>query len=298
MSDVQPAPVTTGWVDLPHGQRLHVAQAGEGRGILFLHGFPEYWQMWERALGHFGRRFHAIAPDQRGFNLSFKPPAVADYRVKLLVRDVVDLLDALGHDRVAVVAHDWGGALAWNLAAWHPERVERLVIVNAPHPVTFTRELRENPAQLAASNYMTLLRSEKAERVMAEDGYRRLRRMTLDQWGVNGGPTDSQTVQGYLDAWAQPGALTGMLNWYRASPLHPPEPEAPIPDLDPKLFRVTVPTLVIWGERDTALLPAILDGLEEHVDDLRIERIPEASHWVVHERADRVIALIDEFVGG
>ena len=292
------AALTPGFVDLGEGRRLHVAQAGAGPAMLFLHGFPEYWQMWERVMVHFAPRFRTIAPDQRGFNLSFKPAAVSDYRAKHLVADILDLATALGHERFVLVAHDWGGAIAWNVASWFPDRVEKLVILNAPHPVTFARELRYNPAQLEASRYMTLLRSDKAERVMSEDGFRRLESMTAGQWRENGGPGDDATLRGYREAWGQPGALTGMLNWYRASPLHPPEPEAPLPQMDAEKFHVRVPTLVIWGERDTALLPGNLDGLDHHVDRLRVERIPDASHWVVHERSERVIALIDEFVAG
>lgn len=288
--------ITHRFVDLPNGQRLHLAEAGAGRLLLFLHGFPEFWFMWRDALAHFGGGWHAVAPDQRGYNLSTKPAGIEPYRVRHLVEDILQLATALGHERFTLVAHDWGGAVAWNVAAWHPGRVERLVIVNAPHPVTFARELAHDPAQAAASAYMTLFRSAKAERVMDEDGMRRLRRMTLDQWGANGGPTDAAHVQAYLDAWAQPGALTGMLAWYRASPLHPPEPDAPLPAIDPAKFHVRVPTLVVWGERDTALLPGNLDGLHEHVDDLTIERIPDASHWVMHERPGPAIAAIERFL--
>lgn len=264
--------------------------------MIFLHGFPEYSGMWDAALAHFGTTHLAVAPDQRGYNLSSKPAALRDYRAKPLVEDVLQLADALGHERFTLVAHDWGGAIAWNVAAWHPDRVEKLVILNAPHPITFLRALRDDPEQLAASTYMTLLRSDKAERVLSEDGCRRLFRMTFGQWTENGGPGDESVRQAYLSAWTRPGALTGMVNWYRASPLHPPEPDAPLPDLNPELFRVRVPTLVIWGERDTALRPTILDGLAEFVSPLTIERIPDASHWVVHERPARVLALIDAFV--
>jgi len=284
------------FVDLDNGQRLHTLETGSGPLLMFLHGFPEYSGMWRRQLEHFGATHHCVAPDQRGHNLSSKPPAVRDYRAKPLVDDVVQLATALGHDRTTLVAHDWGGAIAWNVAAWHPERVEKLVILNAPHPITFLRELRNNPAQVEASAYMTFFRTDKAERVLAEDQYRRLKRVTLEQWGANGGDASPQTMNGYVDAWSQPGALTAMLNWYRASPLHPPEPEAALPDLDAAQFRVTVPTLVIWGERDSALLPGVLDGLEDHVDDLRVERIADASHWVVHERGERVNALIERFI--
>lgn len=290
--------ISSRFIDLPNGQRLHVLEAGQGPLLLFLHGFPEYSGMWRRQLEHFASTRHCVAPDQRGHNLSSKPAAVRDYRAKPLVEDVIQLADALGHDRFTLVAHDWGGAIAWNVAAWHPDRVERLVIVNAPHPMTFLRELRNNPAQVEASGYMTFFRTDKAERVLAEDDYRRLKRMTLDQWGANGGDATAEAVAEYVSAWARPGALTGMLNWYRASPLHPPEPDAPLPELDAARFHVRVPTLVIWGERDSALLPGILDGLDRHVDDLRIERIADASHWVVHERGQRVNDLIDAFLAG
>jgi pimeloyl-ACP methyl ester carboxylesterase len=288
--------IATRFVDLPNGQRLHTAVAGAGEPIVFLHGFPEYWGMWRRQLGHFGATHLCIAPDQRGYNLSTKPPAVRDYRAKALVEDVLLLADAFGAARFTLVAHDWGGAIAWNVAAWHPDRVRKLVILNAPHPITFLRELQASPAQRAASAYMTLFRTEKAERVLAEDGYRRLKAMTLNEWGANGGPADAAEVEAYVTAWAQPGALTGMLNWYRASPLHPPEPDAPLPTLDPAQFHVRVPTLVIWGERDRALLPPMLDGLDRYVDDLAVERIADASHWVTHERPDRVNALIAAFL--
>ncbi len=283
-------------VDLDNGQHLHLLEAGSGPLLLFLHGFPEYSGMWRRQLEHFAATHHCVAPDQRGYNLSSKPPAVRDYRAKPLVEDVIQLATALGHERFTLVAHDWGGAIAWNVAAWHADRVDKLVILNAPHPITFLRELQDNPAQVAASAYMTLLRTDKAERVLVEGGYRRLKRMTVEQWGANDGDASPATVAGYVDAWSQPGALSSMLNWYRASPLHPPEPDTPFPVLDPAQFHVRVPTLVIWGERDCALLPGVLDGLEDHVDDLRVERIPDASHWVVHERGERVNALIERFI--
>jgi epoxide hydrolase 4 len=284
-------------IELPNGQRLHVAEAGSGPLMLFLHGFPEAWFMWRGALEQFGDRYHAVAPDQRGYNLSTKPEGTKHYRAKALVQDILQLADALGHQRFILVAHDWGGAIAWNVAAWHPERIEKLVIVNAPHAVTFGRELATSEAQVAASAYMTLFRQAKAERVMSDDGFRRLRAMSFEQWAANGGPGDPATLAAYVEAWSRPGALTGMLEWYRASPLHPPEPEAPLPALDPEMFRVKVPTLVVWGERDHALLPGNLEGLGEVVDDLRVVRIPDASHWVIHERPAQVMGAIEEFVG-
>jgi pimeloyl-ACP methyl ester carboxylesterase len=283
---------------LANGMRLHYVSAGAGPLMLFVHGFPEFWYEWKDQLAEFGRDHRAVALDMRGYNLSSKPAEVSAYKPRHLVEDLRLLIEHLGAARCVMVAHDWGGAVAWNFAAAHPERLDRLVIVNAPHPVTFARELRDNPAQQAASAYMNLFRSEKAERVLAEHDHARLTRMTLDTWAANGGTASDDDRRAYLEAWSQPGALTGSLNYYRASPLHPPEAgskEAP-PRLDPEMFRVRVPTLVIWGERDQALLTGNLDGLEAMVDRLQVVRIPEGSHWVVHEQPETVNALIRAFV--
>jgi pimeloyl-ACP methyl ester carboxylesterase len=287
------------YAQLANGIRLHYASAGSGPLMLFVHGFPEFWYEWKDLLAEFARDHRAVAPDMRGYNLSSKPAQVEQYRARHLVEDLRLLLDHLGAQRCTMVAHDWGGAVAWSFAAAHPERLDRLVIVNAPHPVIFARELRDNPAQQQASAYMNLLRSDKAERVLADDGYARLQRMTLDAWAANGGAATPEDRRAYLEAWSQPGALTGGLNYYRASPLHPPEDGDPPPlalDRAPEAFKVRVPTLVIWGERDQALLTGNLDGLEAHVDRLRVARIPDGSHWVVHEQPARVAGLIREFL--
>lgn len=276
------------------GGKLHYVSAGSGRLMLFVHGFPEFWYAWRAQLEHFGADHHAVALDMRGYNLSFKPAEAAAYRAKYLVQDLAELIRHHTSDKAIVVAHDWGGAAAWNLAAQHPQLIERLVILNSPHPITFARELKHNPAQHAASQYMNLLRSDKAERVMAEDNYRRLFNMTLAGW--HGVRYSEQDRQAYLQAWSQPGALTGGLNYYRASPLYPREPGDAAPELDPAQFMVRVPTLVIWGERDPALLTGILDGLENYVSDLKVVRVPDATHWIAHEKPELVNRLIREFV--
>jgi pimeloyl-ACP methyl ester carboxylesterase len=194
---------------LPNGITLHYASAGSGALVLFVHGFPEFWYEWKDLLSEFGRDHLAVAPDMRGYNLSSKPPEVRDYRAKHLVEDLRLLMDHLGHERCVMVAHDWGGAVAWSFAALHPQRLDRLVIVNAPHPLTFARELRDNPAQRQASAYMNLFRSDKAERVLSENGCARLQRMTLDAWSGNGGTATDADRRAYLAAWTQAGALTG-----------------------------------------------------------------------------------------
>jgi pimeloyl-ACP methyl ester carboxylesterase len=281
-----------------NGVRLHYARSGAGPLMLFLHGFPEFWRGWKKPLEHFGARgWLAVAPDQRGYNLSDRPAAVEQYRARVLIEDIRQLARALGAERFVLVGHDWGGAVAWGFAIAHPELLTHLVIVNSPHPYTFWRELAGNAAQQQASAYMLLLRDAKAERVLSQDGYAKLWQFAFG-WGTP--PFGDEDKAAYMQAWAQPGALTGGLNWYRASPLYPPTPADPGASglrLEAKDFRVKVPTLVIWGEADKALLPGCLEGLEECVPDLRLVRVPEASHWIIHEYPDRVCSEIEHFVG-
>jgi epoxide hydrolase 4 len=283
---------------LGNGIRLHYAQSGDPRChlMLFVHGFPEFCAAWEDQLGEFGGDHHAVAPDLRGFNLSDAPPEVEKYRAKHIIEDLRQLIHYLGHQRCTLVAHDWGGAVAWGFAAAYPEMVNRLVIINSPHPALFQRELTHNPAQIQASAYMNLLRSPRAETLLSENDFARMSKL-LAGMGQNVQWFTPEVQARYKDCWRR--GLTGALNYYRASPLHPAtdtEPGAPAVRLPRELVTVNVPTLVIWGMRDEALLPALLDGLDEYVPRLRVERIEEGSHWVVHEAPRRVNALIREFI--
>jgi len=297
-----PAKLQHAHAELSNGIRIHYASAGAGPLLLFVHGFPEFWYAWKDQLDAFAGDYRTVAPDLRGYNLSSRPPEVEAYRARHLVEDLRLLIDHLGGGPCALVAHDWGGALAWAFAAQHPAYLRRLIMINSPHPVTFARELRDNPAQQQASAYMNLVRSEKAERVLSANNYARLMRMTIDSWRANGGAATAEDRAAYVAAWSQPGALTGGLNYYRASPLHPPEAGsaqgAPDLALDPARFYVHVPTLVIWGERDQALLPGNLDGLDAHVSDLSVIRVPDASHWIVHEQPGLVNRLIRDTLTG
>ena len=277
-----------------NGIRLHTARCGTGPLMLFLHGFPEYWAMWRPMLDHFGARgYCAVAPDLRGYNLSEKPAAVEAYRAKHLMADVLALAAHYTKDKFVLVAHDWGGAVAWGVAIAHPQRLAKLVMVNSPHPYLFWRELCNNPAQQKASEYMRFFRLPKAERVLSENGYARLLGAFSD--------LDEGARQALIEAWSQPGALTGGLNYYRASPMYPPSAEDPGAkklQLEPKDFMVRVPTLVIWGERDTALLPGCIEGLEQVVPGLKLVRVPDATHWVARERTALVIREIEAFTIG
>ena len=287
------------YVEVQPGLRLHYASCGDPSKplLLLLHGFPEYWGAWRGLMPAFADDHHVVAPDQRGYNLSDKPADVRDYRAPLLVGDLVGLIRALGHERCVLVGHDWGGAVAWAFAIAHPEMVERLVILNAPHPVPFARALAGDPAQQQASRYMNWLRRPGSEERLAENGFARLERLLQNPDGADW--FDAATRADYHAAWGQPGALAANVAWYRASPLFPPtesERGAAGVTLDPAAFVVNVPTLVVWGERDIALLPVLLDGLDALVPKIRIVRIPDASHWLVHEQPQRVIDEIRSFV--
>jgi epoxide hydrolase 4 len=279
-----------------NGIRLHFAKSGAGPLMLFLHGFPEFWRAWQAPMAHFAARgWLTVAPDQRGYNLSDKPEGVEAYRAKHMIEDLRQFAAGFSREKFVLVAHDWGGAVAWGLAIAHPELISRLVIINSPHPYTFWRELAKNPAQQKASAYMLRLRAAKAEGSLSENGYERLWRFAFSLGKVNFSNEDRAA---YIEAWSQPGALTGSLNWYRASPLYPPsdsDPGAAKLTLEPRDFMVRVPTLVVWGEDDQALLTGCLEGLEACVPELRVVRVPGASHWIVHEHLDLVCSEIERF---
>jgi pimeloyl-ACP methyl ester carboxylesterase len=279
-----------------NGVRLHYATAGDGQLVVFLHGFPEFWYAWKDQLAEFGKDHLAVAPDMRGYNLSSKPEGVEQYRMPLLVEDVRALAEKLGFGakrKFILVGHDWGGVVAWSYAAAHPDTLEKLIIVNAPHPGVFGRLLREDPAQQKASAYMLMFRSPEGEKTLTANNHQMLVDIVLGQ-GLKSGAFTEADKKAYLEAWSQPGAVTGGLNYYRASQVGP-APDAPTPPSAPSL-KVTVPTLVIWGEKDTALLTSNLDGLEQFVPQLTVKRIPEGTHWVVHEHPAEVNRHIREFI--
>jgi pimeloyl-ACP methyl ester carboxylesterase len=282
-----------------NGVRLHYAKSGSGQLMLFLHGFPEFSYAWNDQLREFGRDHLAVAPDMRGYNLSSKPEAVDQYRIPLLVEDVRALAAKLGHGphrRFILAGHDWGGVVAWAYAAAHPTTIEKLIIVNAPHPAIFARELRDNPAQQKASGYMVMFRGPDAEKTLSANNHELLVNIVLGEGLKKGHFTDADKAE-YLKAWSQPGALTGGLNYYRASQVGPSSGGALATGLPPAMPKITVPTLVIWGEKDTALLTGNLAGLEAVVSPLTVRRIPEGTHWVIHEQPALVNKYVREFVG-
>jgi pimeloyl-ACP methyl ester carboxylesterase len=282
-----------------NGVRLHYARAGSGKKlVMFVHGFPEFWYEYKNQLEEFGTSFTAVAPDMRGYNLSSKPKELEKYQVSYMVEDLRQLAVKLGHKKFILVAHDWGGAIAWAFAIAHPEYLEKLVIINAPHPGVFQRELASNPDQQKASQYMLMFRSPQAEAILSANNYAALVEAVLGE-GLKTGAFTEEDKKEYIKAWSQPGALTGGLNYYRAANAGPPaagETRASAPTPAPSAFIVKVPTLVIWGEKDTALLISSLDGLETFVPQLTIKRIPDGTHWVIHEKPELVNQYIREFI--
>lgn len=290
---------TDQYAALPNGMRLHYASAGEkGKPLLlFVHGFPEFWIEWEAQLQEFGGDYFAVAPDLRGFNLSSMPGEQSAYKAKHIVEDLRLLANGLGYDRFVMIAHDWGGAIAWNFAIALPHLLHKLIIVNAPHPYLFMQALARDPSQHKASAYMNWLRAEGSETALAKDDFKLLESL-LNGMGQSPTPWFTDEVRAkYHACWSR--GLRGGVNYYRASPLHPPTDDHPGPlklELNPEDFRIKVPTRVIWGEQDIALPKSLVDGLDGLVDDLAIERIPEGSHWVIHEQPQRINRLIRGFL--
>ena len=281
--------------------RLHYVTAGEGKLIMFLHGFPEFWYEWKNQLAEFGRDYQAVAPDMRGYNLSSKPADLEQYQMRYLVEDERLLAEHLGHRKFILTGHDWGGVVAWAFALNHPEYLEKLIIINAPHPGVFGRELSTNPDQQRASQYIIMYRSQQAEQTLTENNYAQLSDNVLRD-GLEKGYFTGEDRRAYLEAWSQPGAVTGGLNYYRAAGVGPPTGEdrqvrGRLPQ-ELSSLTVKVPTLVIWGEQDIYLLTGNLEGLDEFVPDLTMKRIPDGSHWVIHEKPELVNSYIREFIEG
>ena len=287
-------------IGLPTGVTLAVQLGGpeDAEPIVLLHGFPESHRTWRAVAPDLAGDYRVVAPDQRGFAGSDKPQDVGAYKTDRIVEDLIALADALDLPTFTLVGHDWGGAVAWLAALRHPDRVARLVIVNAPHPLVFQKSVIEDEAQRAASQYIRAFRNP-----LMEAG---IRAMGLDSFYEKtfGSHADLSKVpeeerQAYLDEWGQEGALTAMLNWYRASEIQVPEVDE---EASPPLWthmpfpHVEVPTLVIWALKDKALLPVQLDGLHDLVDDLRIVIVADAGHFVPWEKPGPVIAAIRDFL--
>ncbi|NNM70802.1 alpha/beta fold hydrolase [Enterovirga aerilata] len=271
------------------GISLHVLEAGpeDGPLVILLHGFPEFSHGWRHQVGRLAEAgFRVVVPDQRGYGRSDKPEGIGAYRIPHLAADVLGLAGAYGRERFHLAGHDWGGIVAFWLAGRHPERIDRLVIVNAPHPDAVRPFIRRHPAQLLRSSYVALFQLPGLpERLLAARDFLPLRRALAGT--SRPGAFAERDLELYREAWARPGALAAMLNWYRAL----------VQRRLPPAGRIRVPTRILWGRRDVALAPGLAEASLAMCDEGRIVWFDDATHWVLHEEPQAIAAEMVSFFG-
>lgn len=288
-------------VRLANGIELDVVDQGPraAPALIFLHGFPESHRTWRHQIAHLSDHYRCVAPDQRGYRGSSKPQEVEAYTPDKLIGDVFLLADALGIDRFTIIGHDWGGALAWGVAMrGQHRRVERAILANAAHPVIYSRLLWTDPVQRAAGQYMRHYRDTSRDDEIRKLGLAAVIGGTANANGAL--PTDPGERETVLADWSNGETAIAMLNWYRATPLAVPPANAPyaVPEDArlPSVPQVTIPTLVIWAMDDHALTPGNIEGLEQHVTDLTLVKLPDCGHFLTWQAPDRVNAAIDAFL--
>ena len=294
-----------------NGVKLHVVHNGGAldqtpvddtrKPLLMLHGFPEFWFAWEAVMAELRDEYFIIVPDQRGYNLSDAPAGVENYRAKLLVKDMIDLMQSIIGDKPFHLAgHDWGASIAYALAINFPQKIETLTIANGVHPVCFQTAILDDPKQAEASAYFHLLRSEKAPDVMVEDDFRRTFNMFE---GFSNTPWMNNDIKDrYRKAWSDADRLRAMLHWYNSSPIVIPEegkpvPDAPLYNAGNDKFRISMPHTLVWGMGDQALRPVCQEKLGDFCDDLTRIEIANGDHWLLHTHAKQVADAIRKQVG-
>ncbi len=270
-----------------NGVKLHYVTQGEGPLMLMLHGFPEFWYSWRHQIREFANQYKVVAVDLRGYNDSDKPEDPSAYVIDELVKDVKGIIQGLGYDSCVLVGHDWGGAIAWTFADLHPEMVEKLIILNLPHPAKFAAGLR-TPQQLLRSWYIFLFQLPWLPELLLQSSDYLPIEAAFRQMAVNKNAFTQADLEAYKDAAAKRGALTAMLNYYRnflSSNI-----------INRNWSILQMPTLMIWGEQDTALGKELTYGTEEYVRDLQIKYIPQASHWVQQDQPELVNQYMHSFL--
>jgi len=274
-----------------NGVRLHVVEAGpeDGDLVVLLHGFPEFWYGWRHQISALAEAgYRVVVPDQRGYNRSDAPSSVAAYDLERLVGDVQAVLDACEADRAHIAGHDWGAVVAWALAAWHPEHVRRLAILNVPHPAVFQKTLTSSLEQLRRSWYIFFFQLPRLpEWVLSRNDFGGLTRML--RGSSHAGTFSDDDLAAYRRAWRRPGRLQAMIHWYRAAARRTVFGGRPIGRIEPE-------TLVLWGAQDVALTPQMARPSVERCRRGRLEMFEDATHWVQHDAADRVNTHLLQFL--
>jgi pimeloyl-ACP methyl ester carboxylesterase len=267
--------------------KLHYVESGDGPLVVLLHGFPEFWYGWRKQIEPLAAAgFRVVAPDMRGYNLSSRPEDVKAYDIEILAADIQGFIQKMGAEAASIVGHDWGGSVAWQTAMSHPEVVDRLAILNAAHPRKLSQGLH-HPSQLRKSWYFFFFAlPDLPEAVVHANDWHFFRHFLGDARPA----FTPEEIERYIEAWSQPGAARGMINYYRSSVRTPPK------KAEAEIHPIKAPTLVIWGQKDGYLGEELAEPERDDVPNLdRVERIPDASHWVHHDASDRVNRLLIDF---
>ena len=273
---------------ISNGVRLHYVTQGEGELVLLLHGFPEFWYSWRHQIPELARHYKVVALDLRGYNDSEKPQGKDAYTIPELIKDIKGVIEGLGYDNCILVGHDWGGMLAWSFAYVYPEMVQKLIVLNLPHPAKFTEALGKNLQQMLRSWYILLFQLPLLPESLLQIDDNQLIATTFVETATNKEAFTPHDLRVYKEAAAKPGALTAMLNYYRYN--------------FQGIFNrrqwevLEVPTMMIWGENDTALGKELTYGTEEYVRDFVIHYIPDCGHWVQQEKPELVNQYMWEFL--
>ena len=288
---------------LCNGQHIHADVAGpdDAPMMLMLHGFPEFRDGWRDVAERLADRYRVVLPDQRGYGLSSKPEGKEAYETRHLAADMVALAEQLSPDRPFILCgHDWGASVAYAMTMRNADRISHLIIANGVHPMPFQRALLAGGAQTDASQYINVLRRDGVESHLMANDFEKMFGM-FQKFSAAPWLTDEKKAA-YREAWSMPGAVEGMVNWYRSSPLTvipsgSPAKDFPITTEMHDKYHISMPHLLLWGEQDTALLPASYDGLENFCADLTMRKVPDASHWILHEKPDWAADQIAQFLG-
>lgn len=273
-----------------NGIRMHYVTAGKGPLLLLLHGFPEFWYAWRHQIPALAEHFQVVAPDLRGYGETERPAHVEDYRPDILAADIADLVRVLGHEKAHVAGHDWGGAVAWRVALEHPQVVDRLVVMNCPHPYIFAQALRTNIRQMGRSWYIFLFQIPQLPEFIFKIGGKRMLEGLFRKSSIRKDAFTDEDIERYFQALSKPGAFTAALNYYRAARLSTPKKKY-------RSKKIEAPTLVIWGEKDTALGKELTYNMDPLFSGpLHIDYVPNCSHWVNEEQPELVNKLLLEFL--